>query len=167
MEGRNAMSVKLLINSKPVRVPGDYADAPLLWFLREHLGLVGTRFGCGKAACGACTVQVDGVVRRSCITPCRSVAGQRVTTLEGLGRPGAWHPVQQAWIDLDVAQCGYCQSGQMMAAAALLAEIPRPTDAQIDDAMSEILCRCGTYDRIRKAIHRAANYTAAATGDQI
>ena len=160
------MSVELSINSRTVSVPDDYADAPLLWLLREHLGLVGTRFGCGKAACGACTVQVDGDARLSCVTTCRSVAGGQVTTIEGLGQPGAWHPVQQAWIDLDVPQCGYCQSGQIMAATALLAKIPRPTDEKIDDAMSGNLCRCGTYDRIRKAIHRVANYTAAVAGEK-
>lgn len=160
------MSIELNINSRAVRVPDDYADAPLLWFLREHLGLVGTRFGCGKGACGACTVQVDGIAWRSCVTTCRSVVGNRITTIEGLGRPGAWHPVQQAWIEINVPQCGFCQSGQMMAAAALIADIPRPTDKDIDDAMSGNLCRCGTYDRIRKAIHRAADYTAAAAGDK-
>lgn len=160
------MSIELNINSRAVRVPDDYADAPLLWFLREHLGLVGTRFGCGKGACGACTVQVDGIAWRSCVTTCRSVAGNRITTIEGLGRPGAWHPVQQAWIEINVPQCGFCQSGQMMAAAALIADIPRPTDKDIDDAMSGNLCRCGTYDRIRKAIHRAADYTATAAGNR-
>lgn len=159
------MSVKLSINTMPVRVPDEYADGSLLWFLREHLGLIGTRFGCGKAACGACTVQVDGDARRSCVTSCRSVAGRQVTTIEGLGRPGAWHPVQQAWIEINVPQCGYCQSGQMMAAAALLVETPRPTDEEIDDAMSGNLCRCGTYDRIRKAIHRAAEFAATAKED--
>jgi aerobic-type carbon monoxide dehydrogenase small subunit (CoxS/CutS family) len=159
------MSIELYINSRAMRVPDEFGDAPLLWFLREHLGLVGTRFGCGKGTCGACTVQVDGIARRSCVTTCRSIAGRRVTTVEGLGRPGAWHPVQQAWIEINVPQCGYCQSGQMMAAAALLADNPRPTDENIDDAMSGNLCRCGTYDRIRKAIHRAADYNAAA-GDK-
>lgn len=159
------MSVRLSINAMPVRVPEAYADASLLWFLREHLGLTGTRFGCGKAACGACTVQVDGSARRSCVTTCRSVAGGQVTTIEGLGQSGAWHPVQLAWMELDVPQCGYCQSGQIMAAAALLAGNPRPTDEEIDDAMSGNLCRCGTYDRIRKAIHRAADFTATPNGD--
>lgn len=159
------MSVKLSINSRTVSVPDNLADAPLLWFLREHLGLTGTRFGCGKAACGACTVQVDGVALRSCITTCRSVAGGRVTTIEGLGQPGAWHPVQQAWIEFNVPQCGYCQSGQMMSAAALLADNRSPSDEEIDDAMSGNLCRCGTYGRIRKAIHRAADIAATANGD--
>lgn len=158
------MAFELDINSRIVDVPDNYADAPLLWFLREHLGLVGTRFGCGKAACGACTVQIDGVAQRSCVTSCRSAAGRRVSTVEGLGQSGAWHPVQQAWMELDVAQCGYCQSGQMMAAAALLAGNPRPTNAEIDDAMSGNLCRCGTYDRIRKAIHRAAELSGPANG---
>jgi aerobic-type carbon monoxide dehydrogenase small subunit (CoxS/CutS family) len=161
------MSVELSINAKPVRVPDEYADESLLWFLRAHLGLTGTRFGCGKAACGACTVQVDGAARRSCVTTCRSVAGGQVITIEGLGQAGAWHPVQQAWIEFNVPQCGYCQSGQMMTAAALLARNPRPTDNDIDDAMSGNLCRCGTYDRIRKAIHRAADFTATAAGDKI
>ncbi len=159
------MSVKLSINAMPVRVPDEYADQPLLWLLREHLGLTGTKFGCGKAACGACTVQVDGVALRSCVTNCRSVAGGKVTTIEGLGQPGAWHPVQQAWIELNVPQCGYCQSGQMMAAATLLAGNPRPGDEDIDDALAGNLCRCGTYDRIRKAIHRAADFAATAKRD--
>ena len=160
------MGIEFSINSSVVHVPEEYADGSLLWFLREHLGLVGTKFGCGQAACGACTVTVDGIAQRSCVTSCRSVAGQRVTTIEGLGGPDMWHPVQQAWIELNVPQCGYCQSGQMMAAAALLADNPRPTDEDIDDAMSGNLCRCGTYDRIRKAIHRAADYTATAAGDR-
>jgi len=159
------MSIELDINSRVVRVPDEYADAPLLWFLREHLGLTGTRFGCGKAACGACTVEVDGAALRSCVTTCRSVDGGRVTTIEGLGQPDAWHPVQQAWIEFNVPQCGYCQSGQMMAAAVLLSGSPRPTDNEIDDAMAGNLCRCGTYDRIRKAIHRAADFAATARGD--
>lgn len=160
------MSVRLSINAVPVRVPDAYADGSLLWFLREHMGLTGTRFGCGKAACGACTVEVDGAALRSCVTTCRSVDGGRVTTIEGLGQPGAWHPVQQAWIEFNVPQCGYCQSGQMMAAAVLLSGSPRPTDDEIDDAMAGNLCRCGTYDRIRKAIHRAADIAAAPTGEK-
>ena len=130
------------------------ADTPLLWVLRDNLGLTGTKFGCGIAECGACTVHVDGEATRSCILPVSSVAGKRVTTIEGLSRNRS-HPVQQAWIAEDVPQCGYCQSGQIMAAAALLEQNKHPTDADIDTAMTNI-CRCGTYQRIRKAIHRAA-----------
>ena len=129
-------------------------DTPLLWVLRDTLGLTGTKFGCGIAQCGACTVHVDGEATRSCIVPISSVAGKRVTTIEGLSRNRS-HPVQEAWIAEDVPQCGYCQSGQIMAAAALLAQNKRPTDADIDAAMTNI-CRCGTYRRIRVAIHRAA-----------
>jgi len=130
------------------------ADTPLLWVLRDNLALTGTKFGCGIAQCGACTVHVDGEATRSCILPISEVAGKRVTTVEGLSRNRS-HPVQQAWIAEDVPQCGYCQSGQIMAAAALLAQNKRPSDADIDAAMTNI-CRCGTYQRIRKAIHRAA-----------
>ena len=130
-------------------------DVPLLWILRDHLGLTGTRFGCGAGLCGACTVHVDGAAVRSCSTPLRDVAGRRVTTIEGLARR-ADHPAQRAWLAEQVPQCGYCQSGQIMAAAALLARVPKPTDAEIDEAMSGVLCRCGTYPRIRRAIHRAA-----------
>jgi aerobic-type carbon monoxide dehydrogenase small subunit (CoxS/CutS family) len=130
------------------------ADTPLLWVLRDDLALTGTKFGCGIAQCGACTVHVDGEATRSCILPISEVAGKRVTTVEGLSRNRS-HPVQQAWIAEDVPQCGYCQSGQIMAAAALLAQNKRPSDADIDAAMTNI-CRCGTYQRIRKAIHRAA-----------
>ena len=130
------------------------ADTPLLWVLRDNLGLTGTKFGCGIAECGACTVHVDGEATRSCILPVSSVAGKRVTTVEGLSGNRS-HPVQQAWIAEDVPQCGYCQSGQIMAAAALLEQNKHPTDADIDAAMTNI-CRCGTYQRIRKGIHRAA-----------
>ena len=130
------------------------ADTPLLWVLRDNLGLTGTKFGCGIAECGACTVHVDGEATRSCILPVSSVAGKRVTTVEGLSGNRS-HPVQQAWIAEDVPQCGYCQSGQIMAAVALLETNPHPTDAEIDATMTNI-CRCGTYQRIRKAIHRAA-----------
>ena len=130
------------------------ADTPLLWVLRDNLGLTGTKFGCGIAECGACTVHVDGEATRSCILPVSSVAGKRVTTVEGLSGNRS-HPVQQAWIAEDVPQCGYCQSGQIMATAALLEQNKHPTDADIDAAMTNI-CRCGTYQRIRKAIHRAA-----------
>jgi len=123
--------------------------------LREHLGLTGTKFGCGMALCGACTVHLDGAAIRSCVTPVSAVAGKRVRTIEGLSVNHS-HPLQRAWVAEDVPQCGYCQSGQLMSAAALLAKTPHPTDAQIDDAMSGNLCRCGTYQRIRAAIHRAS-----------
>jgi aerobic-type carbon monoxide dehydrogenase small subunit (CoxS/CutS family) len=129
-------------------------DTPLLWVLRDTLGLTGTKFGCGIAQCGACTVQVDGVAARSCVVPVSDVAGKRVKTIEGLSRDRG-HPVQRAWIAEEVPQCGYCQSGQIMAAVALLERTPRPSDAEIDAAMTNI-CRCGTYQRIRAAIHRAA-----------
>jgi aerobic-type carbon monoxide dehydrogenase small subunit (CoxS/CutS family) len=130
-------------------------DVPLLWVLRDGLALTGTKYGCGIGMCGACTVHLNGAAVRSCQTPVASVAGRKVTTIEGLGKHGL-HPVQQAWIAEQAPQCGYCQSGQMMSAAALLASNPHPTDAQIDDAMAGNLCRCGTYFRIRKAVHRAA-----------
>jgi aerobic-type carbon monoxide dehydrogenase small subunit (CoxS/CutS family) len=129
-------------------------DTPLLWVLRDNLGLTGTKFGCGVAQCGSCTVHVDGVPARSCVVPISTVAGKRVTTIEGLSRDRS-HPVQRAWIAEEVPQCGYCQSGQIMAAVALLEATPQPTDADIDAAMTNI-CRCGTYQRIRAAIHRAA-----------
>ena len=130
------------------------SDTPLLWVLRDNLGLTGTKFGCGIAQCGACAVHLEGVATRSCSVPISAVAGKRVTTIEGLSSDRR-HPVQRAWIALDVPQCGYCQSGQIMAAAALLATTPKPTDADIDAAMTNI-CRCGTYQRIRAAVHRAA-----------
>jgi isoquinoline 1-oxidoreductase alpha subunit len=130
-------------------------DTPLLWVLREQLGLTGTKYGCGIAACGACTVHLDGVPTRSCVRPVSTVeASEKIVTIEGLSRDGS-HPVQRAWAALDVPQCGYCQSGQVMAAVALLRDKPRPTDADIDDAMTNI-CRCGTYNRIRAAIHAVA-----------
>jgi isoquinoline 1-oxidoreductase alpha subunit len=128
---------------------------PLLWVIRDTLQLTGTKFGCGAGLCGACTVHVDGAVVRSCSTPVSQVVGKNITTIEGLGANGL-HPVQQAWIAEDVPQCGYCQSGQIMAAVALLAKTPQPTDDQINQGMAGNICRCGTYDRIRKAIHRAA-----------
>jgi aerobic-type carbon monoxide dehydrogenase small subunit (CoxS/CutS family) len=128
---------------------------PLLWVLRDVLGLTGTKFGCGMALCGACTVHIDGQAVRSCSTAISSVAGKKITTIEGLSADGD-HPVQRAWIESDVPQCGYCQSGQIMSAAALLARTRNPTDAEIDDAMRGNLCRCGTYQTIREAIHRAA-----------
>ena len=130
-------------------------DTPLLWVLRDHLNLTGTKFGCGAALCGACTVHLDGLPIRSCVTPASAAEGRRVTTIEGLSADRS-HAVQRAWLELDVPQCGYCQSGQIMAAAALLDGKPDPTDADIDAAMAGNICRCGTYPRIRKAIHRAA-----------
>ncbi len=137
--------------ARSVNVPG---DMPLLWVLRDTLGLTGTKYGCGIAQCGACTVHLAGVVTRSCMTPVATVGTRAITTIEGLSPDGS-HPVQRAWIAEDVPQCGYCQSGQVMAAAALLAAHPHPSDADIDAAMTNI-CRCGTYQRIRRAVHRAA-----------
>lgn len=149
--------VKLTINGKAQEV--DIAqDTPLLWVLRDALGLTGTKYGCGMALCGACTVHIDGVATRSCVTPVSAVSGKSVTTIEGLSSDRS-HPVQQAWMEIDVPQCGYCQSGQIMSAAALLATNAKPTDADIDTAMTGNICRCGTYPRIRKAIHRAAELT--------
>ena len=145
--------ISFTVNGRPRRVTDD-PSTPLLWVLRDTLGLTGTKFGCGIAQCGACTVHIGGTATRSCVTPISAVAGKRVTTIEGLSR-NRTHRVQKAWIAEDVPQCGYCQSGQIMAASALLASKPQPTDADIDDAMSNI-CRCGTYQRIRAAIHRAA-----------
>ena len=130
-------------------------DMPLLWVLRDTLNMTGTKFGCGMALCGACTVHINGEATRSCITPISSVSGKKIMTIEGLSADGS-HPVQKAWIEEDVPQCGYCQSGQIMSAVALLSKKPKPTDADIDDFMSGNICRCGTYQRIRKAIHRAA-----------
>jgi isoquinoline 1-oxidoreductase alpha subunit len=144
---------KLEVNGRVRQVDAD-PDTPLLWVLRDHVGLTGTKFGCGIAACGACTVQVDGRAVRSCSFPLRDAVGHRITTIEGLSVDRS-HPLQKAWIAEQVPQCGYCQSGMIMAAAALLAEKPRPSDADIDAAMSNI-CRCGTYQRIRKAIHQAS-----------
>jgi isoquinoline 1-oxidoreductase alpha subunit len=135
------------------------ADTPLLWVLRETLGLTGTKFGCGMALCGACTVHLDGEAVRSCVTPVSRAANKKVVTIEGLSTD-LKHPLQMAWIEADVPQCGYCQSGQIMAAAVLLRETPNPTDADIDDAMTGNICRCGTYPRIRKAIHAAAEMAA-------
>lgn len=131
------------------------ADTPLLWVLRDVLDLTGTKYGCGMALCGACTVHLDGNAVRACVTPIASVAGQRITTIEGLSPDGS-HPLQQAWIEEDVPQCGYCQPGQIMQAAALLSRNPDPTDEDIDAALAGNICRCGTYPRIRRAIHRAA-----------
>jgi isoquinoline 1-oxidoreductase subunit alpha len=146
--------IKLTLNGQPKEI--DVADdTPLLWVLRDTLGLTGTKYGCGMALCGACTVHVDGQPTRSCATPVRTVAGKSVTSIEGLSTDRG-HPVQKAWMELSVPQCGYCQSGQIMSAAALLSKNPNPSDADIDAAMSGNICRCGTYPRIRKAIHRAA-----------
>jgi isoquinoline 1-oxidoreductase alpha subunit len=130
-------------------------EMPLLWVLRDSLGLTGTKFGCGLGQCGACSVHIDGAATRSCITTAKAAAGKKITTIEGLS-PASNHPLQTAWVAEQVPQCGYCQSGQIMSAAALLAKTPRPTDAQIDTAMAGNICRCGTYQRIRRAIHRAA-----------
>ncbi|MBB1635652.1 (2Fe-2S)-binding protein [Cupriavidus sp. UME77] len=138
---------------RAVQAPG---DTPLLWVLRDELNLTGTKYGCGMGLCGACTVHVDGAPVRACQTPVSTVAGKRVTTIEGLGQPDTLHAVQKAWQAEDVPQCGYCQSGQLMSAAALLASKRNPTDSDIDAAMAGNICRCGTYDRIRRAIHRAA-----------
>ncbi|MFM2124899.1 MAG: hypothetical protein RL328_1350 [Acidobacteriota bacterium] len=145
-----AITFNLNGRSQSVNVPN---DMPLLWVLRDTLGMTGTKFGCGMALCGACTVHVNGAPTRSCSTTAASVAGKNVTTIEGLG---GQHPVQKAWVEMDVPQCGYCQSGQIMTAAALVAKTSNPSDADINEAMRGNLCRCGTYPSIRKAIHRAA-----------
>ena len=144
----------LTVNGTSQDIDAD-GDTPLLWVLRDHLSLTGTKYGCGMALCGACTVHVDGVATRSCVLPLKAVEGKRVATIEGLSKDRS-HAVQRAWIELDVPQCGYCQSGQIMSAAALLATNPSPSDADIDAALSGNICRCGTYVRIRKAVHRAA-----------
>lgn len=146
--------MKLNVNGSEREVDAP-ADMPLLWVLRDLMGLTGTKFGCGIAQCGACTVHIDGAPLRACVTPVSAVAGKKITTIEGLSSDGQ-HPVQQAWAELDVVQCGYCQSGQIMSAVALLAVIPKPTDTDIDQALSGNICRCGTYPRIRAAVHRAA-----------
>ena len=143
------------LNGKPTQLDAE-ADMPLLWAIRDLLGMTGTKYGCGQGLCGACTVHIDGVAVRSCMTPVASVAGKNITTIEGLGTEGL-HPVQQAWIDNNVPQCGYCQPGQIMSASALLARNPSPSDEDIDNAMAGNLCRCGTFVRIRKAIHDAAD----------
>ncbi len=150
------MAITATVNGKPVTITAE-ADTPLLWVIREELGMTGTKFGCGIAACGACSVHINGEVMRSCSVPVSDVAGKAITTIEGLGgADGTLHKLQAAWIDHQVPQCGYCQSGQLMAAAALLAASPKPSDAQIDEAMTNI-CRCGTYPRIRAAIHAVAS----------
>jgi len=147
--------ISLNVNGKPVQVDAE-DDTPLLWVLRDHLDMTGTKFGCGMALCGACTVHVDGAPTRSCVTAASSVAGKRITTIEAIGRTPAGKAVQSAWVAENVPQCGYCQSGQVMAAAALLASNKTPSDAAIDEAMSGNICRCATYPRIRAAIKRAA-----------
>jgi aerobic-type carbon monoxide dehydrogenase small subunit (CoxS/CutS family) len=150
--------LSLLVNGKPQEVDVD-SDTPLLWVLRDHLGLTGTKYGCGIAACGACTVLVDGAAVRSCTTAAGSVQGKAITTIEGLS-PDHSHAVQKAWIAENVPQCGYCQSGQILSAVALLSAKPKPSDADIDAAMSGVLCRCGTYTRIRSAVKKAAKIMA-------
>jgi len=147
--------ITLNLNGRDTTLDVD-EDMPLLWVLRDIAGLTGTKYGCGMALCGACTVHLEGAPVRSCVMPIRAASGKRVTTIEGLSSDNS-HPVQRAWIELDVPQCGYCQSGQIMSAAALLAQNPQPADADIDAAMAGNICRCGTYQRIRAAIHRAAS----------
>jgi isoquinoline 1-oxidoreductase subunit alpha len=153
------LMTSFVLNGKEVHVDVD-PSTPLLWVLRDSLEMTGTKFGCGMALCGACTVHLDGEAIRSCVAPVSRVAGKKVTTIEGLSTD-LTHPLQKAWIELDVPQCGYCQSGQIMSAAVLLRENPKPTDKDIDEAMGGNICRCGTYPRLRKAIHRAAELAAA------
>jgi isoquinoline 1-oxidoreductase subunit alpha len=153
----------LTVNGKTVQVDVP-EDMPLLWVLRDVVGLTGTKFGCGIAACGACTVHLDGQATRSCVTPVSAVAGKRITTIEAIGETAAGRKIQDAWVALEVPQCGYCQSGQIMSASALLARNPHPNDADIDSAMSGNICRCGTYGRIRAAISQAAGAPLAAKG---
>ena len=148
------MTISFTLNGSPFRYDGD-PEKPLLWVLREDAELAGTKYGCGIAACGACTVHIDGVATRCCVLPASAVAGSTVVTIEGLGGPDAPHPAQQAWIDSRVPQCGYCQSGMIMAAAALLQDKPKPSPADIAEAMTNV-CRCGTYPRVERAIQRAA-----------
>lgn len=155
------MAFKITVNGKSATVDVP-ADMPLLWVIREVLNLPGTKFGCGMSICGACTVHVNGEVVRSCVTPIAEVSGKQITTIEGLSANGS-HPLQKAWMEIDVPQCGYCQAGQIMAAAALLKKTPKPTDAQIDRAMDGNICRCGTYLRIRQAIHKAAGNAGGAS----
>jgi isoquinoline 1-oxidoreductase alpha subunit len=146
--------MKLHVNGSEREVDAP-PDMPLLWVLRDLMNLTGTKFGCGIAQCGACTVHIDGAPLRACVTPVSAVAGKKITTIEGLSADGS-HPVQRAWAELDVVQCGYCQSGQIMSAVALLAKVPTPSDTDIDQALSGNICRCGTYPRIRAAVHHAA-----------
>ena len=149
------MGITIKVNGTDHEIDAD-GDTPLLWVLRDVLGMTGTKFGCGQALCGACTVHIDGSATRSCVTTIDSIGESAVTTIEAIGETPQGKALQQAWLDVEVPQCGYCQSGQIMSAAALLAETPKPTDADIDSAMSGNICRCGTYQRIRAAIHRAA-----------
>ena len=149
------MAIRIKVNKAERTVDVD-GDTPLLWVLRDVLGMTGTKFGCGMALCGACTVHVDGVATRSCVTPIDSIGSAEVTTIEAVGATAAGAKIQKAWLDREVVQCGYCQSGQIMSAAALLESTPRPTEADIDDAMSGNICRCGTYGRIRDAIKQAS-----------
>lgn len=151
------MSVHIRVNGVDQTLDVD-PEMPILWVVRDILGLTGTKYGCGQALCGACTVHLDGQVVRSCVTPVRRAEGRNITTIEGLSSDGN-HPVQQAWVDLRVPQCGFCQAGQIMTAAALLRAKPRPSDAEIDESMAGNLCRCGTYSRIRAAIRKAAGIT--------
>jgi isoquinoline 1-oxidoreductase alpha subunit len=155
------MATHFILNGKPKTVDVN-PNMPLLWVVRDNLNMTGTKFGCGMGLCGACTVHIEGEAIRSCTMPISGVAGKKVTTIEGLSATDS-HPVQRAWIEIDVPQCGYCQSGQIMTASALLAKTPHPTDAEIDDAMAGNICRCGTYDRIREAIHRAAKLQEGGT----
>ena len=152
------MTITIKVNDDIHSVDVD-GDTPLLWVLRDVLGMTGTKFGCGMALCGACTVHVNGVPTRSCVTPVDSVGSSKITTIEAIGSTPAGAKIQEAWLDREVVQCGYCQSGQIMSASALLASNPRPTDSEIDDAMSGNICRCGTYVRIREAIKQAAQST--------
>jgi isoquinoline 1-oxidoreductase subunit alpha len=154
--------MKIIVNEQTLEVDAA-SDTPLLWVLRDHLGMTGTKFGCGKALCGACTVHVDSVPIRSCVLPLSALDGRRVTTIEGVSK-GNGGQVQKAWVELDVPQCGYCQSGQIMSALALLQSNPTPSDADIDAAMSGNICRCGTYSRIRAAVHRAAELLKSSAG---
>jgi len=154
--------MKIIVNEQALEVDAT-SDTPLLWVLRDHLGMTGTKFGCGKALCGACTVHVDGTPLRSCVLPLSALGGRTVTTIEGVAT-GRGALVQRAWIELDVPQCGYCQSGQIMSALALLQSNPAPSDEDIDAAMSGNICRCGTYSRIRAAIHRAAELMSRGSG---
>jgi isoquinoline 1-oxidoreductase alpha subunit len=152
------VAINFVLNGQPQTVDVS-PEMPLVWVLRDTLNMTGTKFGCGMALCGACTVHIDGKAARACVTPVSTVTGKKITTIEGLSSGGT-HPVQQAWMEINVPQCGYCQPGQIMSAVALLAQKSSPTDAEIDDAMSGNICRCGTYQRIRQAIHRAASLQA-------
>ncbi len=154
--------LKLMVNGAS-RVVDVEPDTPLLWVLRDTIGLTGTKYGCGEGLCGSCTVLMDGEAVRSCVLPVSQAAGHRIVTIEGLSKDRS-HPLQKAWIEDEVPQCGYCQPGQLLTAAALLAKKPKPTDADIDEAMGDVLCRCGTYQRIRRAIHRAAGEVSHGQG---